>query len=55
MGRPLHMLKEANMKVLVEILMKENRLGFPKIGGDLQIDLRGSRYCTRKVAYFCQF
>ena len=49
------MLKEANMKVLVVILIKDNRLGFSKIDRDLQIDLRGSRYCTRKVAYFRHF
>ena len=46
------------MKVLVVIIfMKKHRLGFPKIGRDLQIEFRGSRYwhCARKVAYFRHF
>ena len=43
------------MKVLVVIFMKKHRLGFPKIGRDLQIEFRGSRYCARKVAYFRHF
>ena len=40
------------MKVFVAIYMKEHRLGFPKIGRDLRIDLRGLRYGARKVEYF---
>ena len=43
------------MKVLVAIFMKEHRLGFPKIGRDLRIDLRGLRYGARKVEYFRHF
>ena len=43
------------MKVLVAIYMKEHRLGFPKIGRDLRIDLRGLRYGARKVEYFRHF
>ena len=43
------------MKVLVAIYMKEHRLGFPKIGRDLQIDLRELRYGARKVEYFRHF
>ena len=43
------------MKVLVAMYMKEHRLGFPKIGRDLQIDLRELRYGARKVEYFRHF
>ena len=43
------------MKVLVAIKMKERRLGFPKIGRDLRIDLRELRYGARKVEYFRHF
>ena len=37
------------------MLMKEHRLGFPKIGRDLQIDLRRLSYGARKVDYFRHF
>ena len=43
------------MKVLVAIYMKERRLGFPKIGRDLRIDLRELRYGARKAEYFRHF
>ena len=35
--------------------MKEHRLGFPKIGRYLQINLRELRYGARKVEYFRNF
>ena len=44
-----YILKEASTKVLVTTLMKEHRLGFPKIGRDSRIDLRGPSYGARKV------
>ena len=38
-----------------QTLMKEHRLGFPKIGRDSRIDLRGPSYGARKVDNFRQF
>ena len=35
--------------------MKEHRLGFPKIGRDSRIDLRGPSYGARKVVDFRHF
>ena len=37
------------------IFKKEHRLGFPKIGRDSRIDLRGPSYGVRKVDDFRQF
>ena len=51
----LHILKEASTKVLVPTLKKEHRLGFPKIGQDSRIDLRGPSYGARKVGDFRHF
>ena len=42
------------MEVLVAILRKEHRLGFPKIGRDSRIDLRGLRCGARKVDCKCK-
>ena len=51
----LHIIEEASTKVLVSIFKKEHRLGFPKIGRDSRIDLRGPSYGARKVYDFRQF
>ena len=48
-------LKEASTKVLASTLKKEHRLGFPKIGQDSRIDLRGPSYGARKVGDFRHF
>ena len=50
-----YILKEASTKVLVSTFMKEHRLGFPKIGQDSRIDLRGPSYGARKVCDFRHF
>ena len=50
-----YILKEASTKVLVSTLKKEHRLGFPKIGQDSRIDLRGPSYGARKVGDFRHF
>ena len=50
-----YILKEASTKVLVSTFKKEHRLGFPKIGQDSRIDLRGPSYGARKVGDFRHF
>ena len=50
-----YILKEASTKVLGTTSMKEHRLGFPKIGRDSRIDLRGPSYGARKVFDFRHF
>ena len=50
-----YILKEASTKVLVSTLKKEHRLGFPTIGQDSRIDLRGPSYGARKVGDFRHF
>ena len=50
-----YILKEASTKVLVTTSMKEHCLGFPKIGRDSRIDLRGPSYGARKVVDFRHF
>ena len=58
----LHIKNEANLKVLAAMLMKEYRLGFPKLGRyscNSQIDLRARMgRATRgahKIDYFRHF
>ena len=50
-----YILKERSTKVLVSTFKKEHRLGFPKIGQDSRIDLRGPSYGARKVGDFRHF
>ena len=51
----LHILKEASTKVLVRTFMKKHRLGFPKIGQNSRIDLRGLSYARAKLLIFVIF
>ena len=50
-----YILKEASTEVLVSTFKKEHRPGFPKIGRDSRIDLRGPSYGARKVSDFRHF
>ena len=51
----VYILKEGSTRVLVSILNKEYRLGFPKVGRDSRFDLCGPSYGARKVDDFRQF